>query len=233
MCSLSGMLGLKHKIYDTPPWRVTSMCSARWAARETVNMRKQESAAPPITAPTPNDVDPIENQSPTARSAVATLSSNAMPNVAARAAAAWRPRRFHSLHTGLATQQPETRVVPRGGGMRGGQPRCARGNLKEGPKVRTKMTKGKSGAKAPDRNRGRPPRMPPPRGTTYEVPNDLRSPERPTKYRTTYEAQSDLRSTKQPKKHHAITPRKSPATCSKGNRLRPTPKSFSRSVPST
>ena len=78
--------------------------------------------------PTPTMCDPLENQSTTARSAPATLSATRMPNVAARAAAAWRPYKFHSLHTGLTAQQPETRVVPRGGGMRGGQPRCARGN---------------------------------------------------------------------------------------------------------
>ena len=123
--------------------------------------------------PTPTMCDPIENPSPTARSAPATLSATRMPNVAARAAAAWRPCRSHALTTGLATQQPETRVVPRGGGMRGGQPRCARGNRKGRPKAWTTMTTGQSGANAPDRNRGRPPRMPPPRGTTYEVPNAL------------------------------------------------------------
>ena len=38
--------------------------------------------------------------------------------------------------------------------MRGrGACRCARGNLKERPKAWTKMTTGKSGANAPDRNR--------------------------------------------------------------------------------
>ncbi|KAI1693159.1 hypothetical protein Ddc_23093 [Ditylenchus destructor] len=72
--------------------------------------------------------DPLENQSPTARSAPATLSETRMPNVAARAAAAWRPCRFHSLTTGLAAQRTKTHVAPRGGGMRSGQPRCARGN---------------------------------------------------------------------------------------------------------
>ena len=37
-----------------------------------------------------------------------------------------------------------------------------------GSRRRTRMRTGKSGARAPDRNRGRPPRMPPPPGTTYE-----------------------------------------------------------------
>ena len=91
-----------------------------------------------------------------------------MPNVAARAAAAWRPCRFHALNTGLAARQTSKTVARRGGGLRSGQPRCARGNLKGRPKAWTKMTKGKSGAGAPDRNRGRPLRKPPPRRATYE-----------------------------------------------------------------
>ena len=80
--------------------------------------------------PTPTMCDPLENQSTTARSAPATLSATRMPNVAARAAAAWRPCRSHALTTGLAAQRPKTHVAPGGGGMRSGQPRCARGNLK-------------------------------------------------------------------------------------------------------
>ena len=40
----------------------------------------------------------------------------------------------------------------------------------EGSRRRTTMTKGKSGARAPDRNRGRPLRKPPPPGATYEEP---------------------------------------------------------------
>ena len=95
-------------------------------------MRKPVPARAAHHRPLPPDCEPLENQSPTARSAVATLSTNAMPNVAARAAAAWRPCRFHSPHTGPAAQRPKTHVVPCGGGMRSGQPRCARGNLKAG-----------------------------------------------------------------------------------------------------
>ena len=93
-------------------------------------MRKPVPARAAHHRPLPPDCEPLENQSPTARSAPTTHSTNAMPNVAARAAAAWRPCRFHSLHTGLAAQRTETRVARRGGGLRSGQPRCARGNLK-------------------------------------------------------------------------------------------------------
>jgi len=39
----------------------------------------------------------------------------------------------------------------------------------EGSRRRTRMTTGKSGANAPDRNRGRPPSGPPDRGATYEA----------------------------------------------------------------
>ncbi len=82
-----------------------------------------------------------------------------------------QPCRFHALHTGLAAHRAKTHVAPRSGGPDGGQPRCARGNPKESPKARTRMTKGQSGANAPDRNRGRPPSGPPGRGATYEAPS--------------------------------------------------------------
>jgi hypothetical protein len=79
-----------------------------------------------------------------------------------------QPRRFPSPHPALAARQAQTLVAPRAGGPGGGQPRCARRNPKESPKARTRMRMGKSGANAPDRNRGRPPSGPPARGATYE-----------------------------------------------------------------
>ena len=79
-----------------------------------------------------------------------------------------QPCRFHALHTALAARQASKSVAPRSVGPDGGQPRCARGNPKESPKARTRMTTGQSGANAPDRNRGRPPSGPPDRGATYE-----------------------------------------------------------------
>ncbi|CAB3709374.1 hypothetical protein LMG1866_03008 [Achromobacter ruhlandii] len=80
-----------------------------------------------------------------------------------------QPRKFPSPPPALATRQAQTHVAPRAGGPDGGQPRCARRNPKESPKARTRMRQGKSGANAPDRNRGRPPSGPPDRGATYEA----------------------------------------------------------------
>jgi len=90
------------------------------------------------------------------------------PQKAARAAGLGRATQTSPPPTVLAASHFCT-LVAEGEGLRGGgQPRCARGNLKGRPKAWTKMTKGKSGAKAPDRNRGRPPPRSPSPSATYE-----------------------------------------------------------------
>ena len=137
-------------------------------------MRKQDSAAPPITAP-PHDVRPnrklIYNS--------AKRHSNTVNNTNAKRG---RPR-----GRGLATLQipfpahgssNATNLRRRSPSRRwhAGRATSMRPTESVGSRRRTRMRTGESGARAPDRNRGRPPRMPPPRGTTHEEqstrPND-------------------------------------------------------------
>ena len=58
-----------------------------------------------------------------------------------------------ALTTNLAVQRTKTYVARRRGRCGGEQPRCAQRNPKGRPKAWTRMRTGKSGAKAPDRNR--------------------------------------------------------------------------------
>ncbi len=99
-----------------------------WRARRSACANRYLSRRP--SPPLPPDCEPLENRSPPARSAPPPQSTTQMPNAAARAAAAWRPCRSHSPNTGLATRRVSKDVARLGGGLRSGQPRCARGNLK-------------------------------------------------------------------------------------------------------
>ncbi len=91
-----------------------------------------------------------------------------MQSKAARAAATRRAPQHSSLRHTLAARHAKTAAARRRGGPDCAQPRCARGNLKGRPKAWTKMTRGTSGAKAPDRNRGRAQSGPLRRRATYE-----------------------------------------------------------------
>ena len=148
-------------VISTPPpdgWRARTDLDAQAAARR----------APPITAHTPNAGVTSKQLSAFAQAQTATTTTHTY-------AACGRPRGRKQRATqdspptkGLAAQQAKSSVARRRGRHGGEQPRCARGNLKGRPKAWTKMTTGQSGAKAPDRNRGRSPPWRPRRRAAYE-----------------------------------------------------------------
>ncbi|MNY15380.1 hypothetical protein D3C86_1485900 [compost metagenome] len=137
-------------------------------ARENLQKQAARHRAPPITTPPP--VDGVISTPPAAFAKANTPSTTKHPyaDCCRPRGCNRRPRRFHSLTTALVAQRPQTRVARRRGRRGCEQPRCARGNLKGRPQAWTKMTKGTSGANAPDRNRGRSQPRRPRRRATYE-----------------------------------------------------------------
>ena len=128
--------------------------SARWAARtdrQAVATRRRAAhhRPPPIvTAAISKPITASAKRTPSRRP------TDPMPIAAARAAAIRRPRKFPSLNTGLVAPQAKD---PGSTASRAPWVRAPsmRPRESEGSRRRTKMTTGQSGAKAPDRNRGR------------------------------------------------------------------------------
>ena len=129
--------------------------SARWAARVRVGKLWPAADARRPSPPLPLVRGAIST--PTSASAKRTpprRPTGPMPIAAARAAAIRRPRKSPSLTTGLTA--PHTKD-PGSTASRAPWVRAPsmRPRESEGSRRRTKMTTGQSGAKAPDRNRGR------------------------------------------------------------------------------
>ena len=145
-----------------------------WSARETRHAQHALRRAD-HHRPTSRREEPLANRSKPARSAPASIADAPTPIAAARAATIGVQKIPFPDHRSSSATGQDARS-PSGRRPRGGQPRCARGNPKESPKARTRMTKGKSGANAPDRNRERPPRGRLPEGRpTKTTPATLRN----------------------------------------------------------
>ena len=174
-----------------------------WSARETRHAQHALRRAD-HHRPTSRREEPLANRSKPARSAPASIADAPTPIAAARAATIGVqivpfPDHRSSSATGQDARSPSGRRTR-------WRATLMRPRESVGSRRRTRMTKGQSGANAPDRNRGRPPPGPPARGATYE---DQRRQE-----------------------NYTTTRRYSPATCSPGNNARPAPNSFSRNAPS-
>ncbi len=126
-------------------------------ARTGLHAQTAARRAPPITAPSP---ERRRHQKTHVRMRASDHNHTSNNHVCinrppARPINAGTPRLSPDPGSSSATSQDAHSPSSRARG--GSQPRCARGNLKGRPKAWTKMTMGKSGAKAPDRNRGREP----------------------------------------------------------------------------
>ena len=164
-----------HPKNDAPP--LEPRCVARNGSARARRCALRATLSPPQKPA----ARPLENDSPHSRKRTPRKRPPPrMPSKAARAAATRRAPQHSSLRQTLAAPRTKTAAARRRGGPACAQPRCARGNLKGRPKAWTKMTKGTSGAKAPDRNRGRAQAGPPRRRATYEARRLTYEARRPT-----------------------------------------------------
>ncbi len=162
-CSLTALMRFIHPTNGDRHLNPSAWRAMGWHAQDSSRR------APPFTPQKPA-AGALENRSAHSRKRLPReRPPMRMPSKAARAAATRRAPQHSWLRHTLAARHAKTAAARRRGGPDCAQPRCARGNLKGRPKAWTKMTKGTSGAKAPDRNRGRAQSGPPRRWATYEA----------------------------------------------------------------